>query len=312
VVRGYAQSSQRRLDGGAPNYVSAWLGSVAIPHITALYEMGAEPEPPLNHVGTRLMVIALAALVLSIAVELPFALLAMRRSARSFVAKSSSNAAVQILTWSALALLYASVSQTSLLTRWERVRDASALSPPKGFTVYYVGADGASLWSVRPGVGTPMKLDTGARFSVALAKRFRLVALPGHDGLTLLLLDGEQSITLLNGLAGTIGEPPFDTTSWGDSLNTRVFDPQPGVQPLDWIGAPMFWSGVAALDPLTRAESVSLTFEVPTERWVGQFITVLPDGSAVFAFGPQICLATTDRRISALATGSRPVVIKDP
>jgi hypothetical protein len=294
----------------AANYFSAWLGWVAIPGFNALFDTWIEPEPPLLHLETRLAVVASATFLLSVLVELPFAFVALRSTTRSIGARAAANVGVQAITYAALAFLYARVSEASLLTEWTRVRDAAELSPPKGFTVYFIGPDNASLWSVPVGSGSPTNLDTGTIFPNPPGEDLAIAASQDERGLSLLLLNEPRPIPLVTGINGTLPEPPFDPDDWGDRVRFRAFPLQTGVRPLRWVGTPLRWSGIAAFDPGTHNQEVSIAYEVPTERWAGRSITVLPDGSVVFAFGQQICLLTPDRRIAPLAVGSAPIVIR--
>lgn len=307
------------------NYVSAFIGGSLLFELSAQFEAVWAPEPPLYHAGRLLALLAVIAFVLAVVLEFPFVLWAtsrkspmpkaradnpVRRRATTFSSRLALCTACQSVTYFGMALLYAGVCNISLLTDTTRVRDTSGLAGGAQGWIYYVTSDTTEVRRCR------LDATRDETWATLKPRSFpRLSAIPLADGTICLIAADTGQVG--PDITGRVGERSDEPGVFGGFADITCLDFRPGPERIDRFTAR--WSADYGLmhwipdeSGTLRRGSLNVAFATPNARWSVAYPTVLPSGSVIFQFGPQIVVMDRQKRIGALCMGTSPVVVLDP
>jgi hypothetical protein len=313
------------------NYVSAWIGTYLLPELAAQFEAAWAPEPPLYHVGRLLALLAAIAFVLAVGLEFPFVLWATSgrkadpvsatdqtpkpgRRGTTFGGRLALCTASQAVTYLGMGLLYASVSDISLLTSTTRIRDTLALTGGAQGWVYYLRRGGTEIWRARLDRPIPEwwanSPDRDGWGGGIWAERT-------GDGLVRLMQESREPIQVGPAFDGVLAARSERYPNDGPQL-WEAMDFRPSAERSRDLIRPSFGTLDGGLEHMViendgtkhRGE-LNVVMMTPLCRWRALFPTVLPNGSVVFQFGVQIVVMDRQKRIGVLCMGESPVVVLD-
>lgn len=292
----------------AANYASAWLGFM----LRGLVDT-ENARMTIETVQLLPWGILFAAFMLTLLVELPFILVALRKKER-FVRKALfACLLIQSLSYTVLVGWYARSSYAGIVTELEIV-SPSEMGVPDGYSLYYIDTDGERI--LRCELAGEHKETVGKIESEDPDDR--LAAKPENAGaydLYLLLPDEERLVLKDFAEAASVdwyvqegrSRKPYPT-----SFNFGVV-PRVAVES-DWEYQVGYWPGQGISG---RCESQQLSFqyslETPFAAWNVRNAAHISGDFAVFQLGrDQICiLQPQKKRIALIARGKGPVVAQD-
>lgn len=293
------------------NYASAWAGAATLPWILWQCRDWAYVRPPLYVLEWLLIGIALLAFVCTVIIELPFVLLALRKSSRQISWRLRTAAVVQLVSYSGLLVLYLLVSSLSVLTSHTRIRNLATFVPSLDAWVYYIDRSGDSVWRVSVRGEHPERVAAVERGEDKW-DRLALWLKHGTQGTVDLMVGSSKGSTeLVKGIQGFMGEVSENSAPDRPQTNWPIdFRPQ-NARPFSYVAG--FWAEeglVRTIQGTQYRENINTTaFATALWRWNVAWPTILPTGHVVFGMGDQVLIMDEQNRIGALAIGTSPVVI---
>lgn len=302
----------------AANYISAWLGYLVLPPLLGWLGHDLGSGPLLYRVEWVLVAAVGVAVVVTIVLEAPFVVLALRRSPRSVGQRVGAAVWVQLVSYTLLILMYLLISPMSVITRCERVRDLTKLNPPAEAWVYF--EYGESVWRSR--------LDGSGREHVMGMPGFSRQDDWWDGGLWARMSEEEGLVEILRSMRGgstIVGRVEYSVigdrsehqgsegpaTTW--SVDFRPVEARPDLYtafPLAEMGL-VHREWYSSGDERFTRDIFAVNFANPLMRWRAGYPTILPGGLVVFELGGQVMLMDKERRIGVIAEGRSPVVVME-
>jgi hypothetical protein len=271
-------------------------------------------EQPLYNARPLLIMLVAASFVLTVLIEWPFCLAAVRKLDSRLKKSIFASVLVQTVSYALLVPFYFLASGTSLFTRMDIDRSVVAKSKdpvmiffisPKDGDVYRIGLNGSGLEKVCVFGGK----DKVARLFLRKAEDSAMWDLwirPDRSK--------SSDTMLVSGLTSGAAEPnPFredNEYTWfnfGAAADMRAEDKR------SWNVRTGFWAfeGLSARNEETR-KGFTVALETPFLEWYARNATVLPSDKVVYQLGDQIVLLDMNtRKIGLVTIGRGPVVVLD-
>lgn len=288
------------------NYVSAWLGILALMHLDGTADI------TLENVFTWHLVLVGAAYLFTVIIELPFIRVLFRKQATAWRKAIIASFVINTISYLALFGWYAAASPTTAMTDFEVV-PAEAVTVRADLALYYIEPDGSSIIKQR--------MDGGNRETIkevnATHRNDRVFAKANDAGgydLHLYLEDEANQIILEDfahvapiewRVAEGHSEEPSET-----HFNFGTV-PRLDINPT-WEFDTGFWaaSGLTGENE-TTGESITFAMESPLAGWTIRNATSLGNGLVVFQCGKdQICLLDAEtKQVALMVRGKGPIVV---
>ncbi|MGA2231103.1 MAG: hypothetical protein ABSH22_09410 [Tepidisphaeraceae bacterium] len=284
------------------NYVSAFVGLFLLSAASDQFVHWIGGPLPVYHVRRILITLALLSFVLTILIEWPFYLLAMRGPGanwrRSFNASLVANAA----SYAVLAAWYWMASMAHFGVTLVNATDMPANPTAQ---VFYLTPNGADIYRLRLDGSAPMKF-TSLR-QPAPQGTLALAASKYDDRWQLgVQSDYDQAVRFVADIGPCrAAVPPINS-----SVPTADLQGQASPK---WTALFNYPSGeFYAVDNRSKEWHFILAFDAPWMTWMAQGVAILPKDQMVFELGGQIMWVDMSRGIAAaVAAGHGPVVVLD-
>jgi hypothetical protein len=296
----------------AGNYLSAWLGGFVIVLGSARFVVLT-----LENYQMWFYAFVAAAFVVTLIIEFPFVLFAMRKEKPLFKKAVLATLILHLISYSLLFAWYSSLSRDSMVTELELV-PAAEMALPDGHSLYYISSDGKAVYR--------------SDLAGIEQKRIKEVDAPERDDC--LVLDDSGDLWLYS-LWRRDGLEPAEASNMeliveGASLHTPKLEGVPDLKPSEtrwsfgrvpkldiesvWEYETGFWPAEGIRGNSDRPNSAFLyAMEMPVAWWYVRNATHIEGDYVVFQLGyDQICiLQPQDKKIALIARGRGPVVAKD-
>jgi hypothetical protein len=284
------------------NYVSACVGLVLLWAASDQFVHWIGGALPVYHVQRILITLALLSFVLTILIEWPFYLLAMRGPAANW--RRSLNASL-IANAASYAVLVGWYWMASMAHFGVTLVNAAYLPANPTAQVFYLSPNGADIYRLRLDGSAPMKFMSlsppAPQGTLALAAstnddRWRLGVQPGYD-------QAVRSVADIGPCQAAV--PPVNSSVPSADLQ--------GQAPHKWTALFNYPSGeFYAVDNRSKEWHFILAFDTPWMTWMAYGVAILPNDQMVFELGGQIMWVDMSRGIAAaVAAGHGPVVVLD-
>lgn len=306
----------------AANYTSAWLGYLVMWSRLPLEWGTGLPQVTIENVVTfHIWAIALAFLG-TVAIEWPFCVALAWKCAHRWRSATLGCVAVQVISYTLLALLILPFSPLSPGLRVP-VEPPDAAPPAVTGWVYLLSHDQREVRRVRLAGGAAEHAVDVPRLQQRVDDDLPFLDLRVVGSVAQLCLQSyrnfspENSVLLVDAIAPAALAPACYVTEarqsfWGDPFLGLADQRRAKESP--WRVRHGFWGseGVTASNAVT-GERFRVAVETPFIAWWPRFVTVLPGDIVVYQLGDQVVrLDLNRRRMSLLALGHSPLVLLDP
>jgi hypothetical protein len=312
------------------NYFSAFAGYVGLLRLIGKIEHKILADAPLYNALTFIVIMGIAAFVLSVILEWPFCLWALRKKTHRVFKSLVAVSVVNIVSYAILVWLYVNVSTLSVY-RNVSIDHNLTLPDTQNYWIYYISTDNGNIYRIHPDGSAKSKVFD-ANLIIEQQSYFagpRLFVLPstnkhGYDlWATEIPPKGNETLLIKNFTTNAvlaqehcyqageiIDEPNKLSGSYSFQFTASDFrDPNARA----WIAwnNDWAWRGLIVENKITK-QKFTVGLETPFLLWMVRSPIILPGDFVIFQLGDQIVLLDiNNRKIRLITLGRGPVVTMD-
>ena len=311
------------------NYFSWLAGEIGI---ITLFEKSKDyilADNPLGKAPKFILIMVIASFVVTIILEWPFCLWALRRKENRLLKSAAACLLVNICSYAFLVYAYEYASSYSVYTKLT-VQPTVSFSKNNNAWVYFISRKDGNVYRIHPDGSNNEKIVQLNINTVTpnneVTEPLLFVWPPDKAGnnwdLWISNLPNRQkNYILLKNFAIKAAKPKVmddpvveenDPQNAGNIWDSMfMFTDLQGEDKSDWILQTRYWSaGKLYAEKRHSDEILYIGFETPFLEWISSNITMMPGGQVVYQLGDQIVLLDLNKRLIGLVTvGASPVVV---